>query len=102
MPQAVQVETQAKQQGLPPWHGQAVPGSASRELAFDRREHALDQSATPVESRRECPAHFGAHPVDAPIFLPALGGNDALRSELLTDISMDPLAVELRVGQHQA
>jgi hypothetical protein len=63
MPQAVQIETQAEQQGLPHLYGQAAAGSASRELAFDGRKHTLDQSAAAAEPRRKSPPHFGAHAV---------------------------------------
>lgn len=101
MPQAIQVETQAKQQGLPNLHGQTAPRGPSRELAFDRREDTLDQSTTTVDPRWKRPPHFGTHPVHAPGFLSSLGGDHALRSELLTNVSMIPLAVELGIGQHQ-
>ena len=39
--------------------------------------------------------------MDPPGFLSALGGNHALRSEVLADVGMIALTVELRVGQHQ-
>ena len=39
--------------------------------------------------------------MNSPRFLPALGGNHALCSELLPNIGMIPLAVEFGVGQHQ-
>jgi hypothetical protein len=47
---------------------------------------------------RECPPHLGAHSMNAPAFLSALGGNHALRPELLADVRVVPLAVELGVG----
>lgn len=101
MPQAVQIETQAKQQGLPHLHRQAAAWSASRELALGRREDPFDQSPA-VESLRKCPPHFGTHSVDAPSFFPALGGDHALSSELLADVGMISFAVEFGVGQDQA
>jgi hypothetical protein len=101
MPQAVQIETQSKQQGLAGLHSQRATWCTRRELALDRREQALDQSATPVNPSWECPPHLGAHSVDAPGFLSALGGDHALRPELLPDVGMISLAVEFGVGQNQ-
>ena len=49
MLQAVQVETQAEQQGLAHLHGQAAAWSTCRGLAFNRREDTLDQSTTSIE-----------------------------------------------------
>jgi len=100
MPQAVQIETQAEQQGLAHLHRQAPTRGTRRELAFDRREDTLDQGATPVEPVRKRPPHFGTHTVQAPIFLSAFRRDHTLRSELLTDVGMIPLAVEFRIGQH--
>ncbi len=101
MPQAVKVETQAEQRGLTSLDAQRAAGCAGRQLALDRREDALDQSAASVEAMRERPAHFGPDALDSPGLLPALGGNHALRPELLLDVGVIPLAVELGVGQHQ-
>ncbi len=53
MLQAVQIETQAKQQGLAHLHRQAAAWSASRELALDRGEDTLDQRAVAIESLRK-------------------------------------------------
>ena len=101
MPQAIQIETQAEQQGLPHLHRQAAAWGASRELAFDRREDALDQRATPVELLRKGSPHLGTHSVHAPSFLSTLGGDNTLRSELLTNVGVISLAVEFGIGQHQ-
>ena len=80
MPQAIEVETQSKQQGLAHLRGQRAARRTSRELAFDRRKQALDQSTTPVESLRKRSAHLGAHSAHAPGFLLTFGGNHALIS----------------------
>jgi hypothetical protein len=101
MPQTGQIETQSEQQSLPHLRGQSAPRSAGRELALDRREDALDQSAASVESLRECSPHFGAHAVDAPGFLSALGRDHAPRTELAADVPVISLAVEFGVGQPQ-
>jgi hypothetical protein len=101
MPQTVQNETQAEQQGLPHLHGQSAARSAGRELALDRREDTLDQSAAAVESLPKCPPHFGAHTVDARGFLSALGRDHAPRTEFSADVGVISLAVEFSVGQHQ-
>ncbi len=44
MLQAVQIETQAKQQGLARLHSRRATGGSGRELAIDRIEHRFDQS----------------------------------------------------------
>jgi hypothetical protein len=101
MPQAIQIETQAEQQGLPLLHTQGTTWCTGRELALDRRKQALDQSAAPVHSSWEFPTHLGTHSVAAPGLLSALGGDYALRPELSPDVGMVSLAVEFGVGQHQ-
>jgi hypothetical protein len=101
MPQAVQIETQAEQQGLAHLHGQTAARGAGRQLAFDRREDAFDQRAAAVNPLREGTSHLGADSVHAPGFLSAFGRNHALRSEMFTNVGVIAFAVELRVGQHQ-
>src|SRR5207245_4224378 len=101
MPQAVQIETQAEQQGLANLHRQAAARGASRELAFDRREYALDQRTAPVDAGRKCSAHLRAHATHAPGFLSALGRDHTVRPELLTNVTVIPLAVDLGLGPHQ-
>lgn len=102
MLQAVQIETQAEQQGLAHLGAQRTTGCASRELALHRTEQAFDQGSASVEASRERPPHLRAHSVDAPGFLSALGGDYTQRAELLPDVGVIPLAVELGVGQNQA
>src|SRR5579864_9235838 len=102
MPQAVQIETQSEQQGLTLLRTQRAARRTSRELALHRTEKALDQGSAPVKPSRKCTPHLGAHPMNAPGFLSALGGDHTLRPELLPDVGVIPLAVELGVGQHQA
>src|SRR5579864_8510104 len=101
MPQAVEIETQSEEQSLTLLCAQRTTGRSGRELAFHRTEHALDQGSAPVESSRKYSPHLGAHPMDAPAFLSALGGNHTVGPELLPDVGVIPLAVELGVGQHQ-
>ena len=100
--QAIQIETQSEQQGSALLCAQRTAWRMSRELALHRREQRFDQSPTPIEPLRECPADLGAHSVDPPRFLPPLGGDHMLRLELLPDIGVIPLAVEFGVGQHQS
>ena len=101
MPQAIQIETQSEQQGLTLLRAQRAARRTSREFAFDRTEQALDQGSAPVDPSRKCSSHFGAHSMDAPGFLSALGGDHALRPELLPDVGVILFAVEFGVGQHQ-
>jgi len=69
MPQTIQIETQAEQQGLTHLGAQRTTGRASRELALHRTEQTLDQSTAAIKASRERPPHLGAHSVDAPGFL---------------------------------
>src|SRR5580693_4792131 len=101
MPQAVQIETQSEQQGLTLLRAQRATRRTGRELAFYRTEKALDQGSAPVEPSRKGSPHLGAHSMNAPGFLSALGGDHALRPELFPDVGVIPFAVELGVGQHQ-
>src|SRR6202165_589107 len=101
MPQAVQIETQSEQQSLTLLRVQRTAWRTSREFAFDRTEQALDQGSAAVEPLRECSPHLGAHSMNTPGFLSALGGDHALRPELFPDVGVIPLAVELGVGQDQ-
>src|ERR1700680_2200787 len=102
MPQAIQIETQPKQQGLPHLHAQAASWRTSRKLALYRREDALDQSAAPIEPSRKRLPHLGANSVYAPCLLATLGRDHALCSQLPPNIGVIPLAVEFGVGQHQS
>ncbi|HLI30229.1 MAG TPA: hypothetical protein VKV79_03895, partial [Terriglobia bacterium] len=54
MPQAIQVETQPKQQGSALLHGQQAAGRTSRELLLHRGENAFDQS-TAVRANAKSP-----------------------------------------------
>lgn len=100
-PQAIQIETQAKQQGLANLHWQAAAWGSRRELAFDRGEYTLNQSPAPIQPAGKRPPHFGTHAVDTPGFFSPLGGDHTVRSELLTNVGVIPLAVEFGIGQHQ-
>jgi hypothetical protein len=101
MPQAIQIETESEEQGLTLLSAQGTTWCTRRELALDRRKQTLEQSTAPVHSSWEFPTHLGTHSVAAPGFLAALGGDHALRPELLSDVSRISLAIEFGVGQHQ-
>ena len=90
MLQVVQTETQAEQQSLTLLRMQRAARRTSRKLALHRTEQAFDQRSAPVEALRERPPHLRAHSVDAPRFHSALGGDHALRPELLPDVGMIP------------
>ena len=100
-PQAIQIETQTKQQGLANLHAQAAARGPCRKFAFDRREYALDQSAAPIQPAGKRPPHFRTDSVHSPGFLSPLGGDHTVRSELFPNVGVVPLAVEFRIGQHQ-
>jgi hypothetical protein len=71
MPQAIQIEAQAKQKSLTLLHRQRATGSSCRELALHRTEQTLDQSTAAIEASWEFSAHLGAHAMDVPGFLTA-------------------------------
>ena len=102
MPPAIQIETQAEQQRLSFLHGQGAARCTSRKFALHRREQGFDQRAAAIDAARERSPHLGAHSLEAPGFLSALGGDHTVRSELLPDVGVISLAVELGVGQHQS
>src|ERR1700704_1083026 len=58
MPQAVDVVGQAEQQGLADLGGQAAPGCARGELAFDGGEDAFDLVALPIRFFRKSSEHL--------------------------------------------
>ena len=72
MPQAIQIETQAKPQGLALLHRQRTTGRSCREFALHRREQALDQRATTIDPSWKLPPHLCTHSADEPGFLPCL------------------------------
>ena len=74
MPQPIQIETQAEQQGLPHLHRQTAARGAGRELAFDRREDALDQRAAPVELLGKARRISARTPCTRQVFFPRLAG----------------------------
>lgn len=100
MPEAIKVEAQAEQQRLLDLSAQAAARSARGQLAFDDRDHGLDLGALPIQPLRKSPPHLAADAHSAAA--PALGGNDAARAQLSTNMHMVLLGVELGVGQHQA
>src|SRR5207245_895331 len=90
--QAIQIETQAEQQGLTLLHGQAAARRPSRKLALDRGEDAFDQRATPIDSLGECPSHLRSHSVEMPCFLPPLRWNHTPCSQFAAYVGVIPLA----------
>ena len=98
--QAIQIETQSKQQSLTLLRAQRAARCTGRELAFDRTEQALDQRSAPVEPSWKCAPHLGAYPMDAPGFLSTLGQDHTLRPGLLPDMGMISLVVEFGVSHH--
>ena len=101
MLQAVQIETQAEQQGLANLHAQAAARGPRRELAFDRGEYALDQSAASMQLVWKRLPHLRTNPMHSPSFLSPLGGDHTVRSELFPNVRVVPLAVELCISQHR-
>ncbi len=98
MPQAVEVVGQAEQQGLADLRGQAAPGGARGELAFDGREDAFDLGALAVRFFRKGSEHL--IPNGAIRDTPAPRGNDALRSQALPNVLVVGFGVKLRICEH--
>lgn len=96
MLQAVQVETQAEQQGLTHLHPKRATGRACREFTLDRREQCFNQGTAAVELARKRPPHFGAHFADAPRLLPALGGDYASCAKVSADNTCDSSRCRIR------
>jgi hypothetical protein len=65
-------------------------------------EKTDSMSALAIGSCGKGGAHLRPHTMKPPRFLPALGGNDAVGPNDLTDDGMVELAVELAVSQHTA
>src|SRR6266478_1409049 len=98
MPQAVDVVGQAKQQGLADLGGQAAPGCARGELAFDGREYAFDLVALPIRFFRKGSEHLIPNgTVRNP---PASRRNNALRSQALPNVFVVGFRVKLRIREH--
>lgn len=100
MPQAVEVESQSEKQRLAGLRGQAAPWRSRREFALDDREDRLDLGALSVDASRKVPAHLSAnsHAAAASSFR----GDDAARSQSLTNVLVVGFGVEFGVGQQQA
>src|SRR6266446_2708530 len=98
MPQAVNVVGQAEQQGLTDLGGQAAPGCARGELAFDGREDAFDLVALPIRFFRKGSEHLIPNgTVRNP---PASRRNNALRSQALPNVFVVGFRVKLRIREH--
>src|SRR6266478_1814628 len=98
MPQAVNVVGQAEQQGLTDLGGQAAPGCARGELAFDGGEHAFDLVALPIRFFRKGAEHLIPNgTVRNP---PASRRNNALRSQALPNVFVVGFRVKLRIREH--
>jgi len=86
MPQAIQDESEPKQQGLTHLHPKGATGGASREFALHRREDALHQSGAPIESGGNARRISARTPRMRQVFFPPFGGDHTPRPQLLTDI----------------
>src|SRR5713226_6829757 len=98
MPQAVNVVGQAEQQSLADLGGQAAPGGARGELAFDGGEDAFDLGALPIRFFRKGAEHL--IPNGAVGDTPAPRGNDALGSQALPNVLVVGFGIKLRIREH--
>jgi hypothetical protein len=101
VPQAIEVVSEAEQQGLANLRGQAAPRSARRKFAFDHRENGFDLRALPILFPWKSPVHLVAEGSfrDAPA---RVRRDDALRSQALPNVLVVGFRVELGIRQHQA
>src|SRR5216684_2795438 len=98
VPQTVEIVGQAEKQGLADLRGQAAPGRARGELAFDGREDGFDLSALPVWFFGKGAEHLIPDSTvrDAP---PPCGDN-ALRSQALPNMFVVGFGIKLRIREH--
>ncbi len=101
VPQAIEVVSEAEQQGLADLRGQAASRSARRKFAFDYRENGFDLRALPITFLWKRPAHRVAQGSfrNAPA---GVRRDDALRSPALPNVLVIGFGIELGIGQHPA
>ena len=98
--EAGEVVGQAQQQGLASLQEQTSPRGTGGELAFHGGEEGFQQCSPRILSAEKSSPHCGAHAVDPPALLAALGRDEAAGTELLTDIGMVAFTVKRGVGEH--
>jgi hypothetical protein len=99
MPWAVEIVGKAEQERLANLRGQISSGCSRGELAFDRRENALDLGALAVRFFRKGSEHRIPNGAVGDTVAPR--GKDTLRSQALPKVLVMGLGVELRIRQHQ-
>src|SRR5260370_41097628 len=101
VPQAVEVISQAEQQGLADLRSQAAARSAGGEFALDHRKGGFDLRALSIALLRKLPVHlstqnsFGNPPA-------RLRRDNALRSPALPNMLVVGFGIKLGIGKHQA
>src|SRR6266852_8154477 len=101
VPQAVEVISQAEQQGLADLRSQATARSAGGEFALDHRKDGFDLRALSIALLRKLPVHlstqnsFGNPPA-------RLRRDNALRSPALPNMLVVGFGIKLGIGKHQA
>src|SRR5258708_22115621 len=101
VPQAIEVVSEAEQQGLANLRCQAAPRSARRKFAFNHRENGFDLGALPIVFPWKSPMHLVADGSlrNAPA---RVRRDDALRSPALPNVLVVGFRIELGIRQHQA
>ena len=99
--QQVDVVGHAEQHGLPTLRLVRAPRGLRRQLPLHRREDTLDLCPLAIAPAREAPTHLRPDTFDLPVGLTALGGDDAVRPDDISDVPVVALTVELGVRKHQ-
>ncbi len=101
MPQAIEVEGQAEQQGLTDLQRHAAARCFRRQLAFDHREDRLDLRPVSIQLTRERSVHL-VPDFSFRVAPTARSGDHTVGPQSLRNVAVILLGVELGVGQHQA
>src|SRR5260370_40837898 len=101
VPQAIEVVSEAEEEGLANLRLQAAPRSARRKFAFNHRENGFDLGALPIVFPWKSPMHLVADGSlrNAPA---RVRRDDALRSPALPNVLVVGFRIELGIRQHQA
>src|SRR5581483_5858830 len=99
--QTIEIERHAQQQSLQALRFERAPRCLHRQLALDRRKHALDEGALPIQLAWEAPPHARTETLDLPGRLAAFRWNDTA-CPLRTDMLMIAFTIEFAIRQHHA
>jgi hypothetical protein len=97
-PEAIDVVGQAEQERLLALRGKGTARCFGREFAFDCTEERLGMDALSIAFERKSGTHLCAHSVNLPPRFTLFGWNDALGTNLFTDVPVVAFAIKLCVS----